>query len=187
MDLHFIMWGLSSWIKDRTCVSCISRQILDHWPSKEVPSSPCLLIQPPSHRERRPEGGGFSWKMLYTSYSGGKNPRHWRGGGGDHMAKQLCSLKSHFAHSPPEVSHWTTFPDGSVPYVRWFNAWKKKKRGGRNRFKGRKPSLGNPQRVKSQKSAGVSCGLHWLFNWEMVWRWQASNWFFKSQNPIHGE
>lgn len=62
----------------------------------------------------------FSWKMVDTGCSEA-NPRHLLGEG-NHTAKQLCPLKVHFAHSPPEVSHRTTFPDGSVPYLWWFNA-----------------------------------------------------------------
>ena len=32
------MWNLSSLTRDRTCVLCIGRQILNHWTTREVPS-----------------------------------------------------------------------------------------------------------------------------------------------------
>ena len=31
------MWDLSSLTRDRTCVPCLGRQILNHWTSREVP------------------------------------------------------------------------------------------------------------------------------------------------------
>ena len=31
------LWGLSSLTRDRTCVPCIARWILNHWATKEVP------------------------------------------------------------------------------------------------------------------------------------------------------
>ena len=36
-DVFSIMWDLSSPTRDQTCVSCIGRQIPDHWTTREVP------------------------------------------------------------------------------------------------------------------------------------------------------
>ena len=35
------MWDLSSPTRDRTCISCIARQILNHWTMREVPGIAC--------------------------------------------------------------------------------------------------------------------------------------------------
>ena len=32
------MWGLSSWARDQTHIPCITRQILNHWITREVPA-----------------------------------------------------------------------------------------------------------------------------------------------------
>ena len=37
--LHGV-WDLSSLTRDRTCVPCIGRRILNHWTTREVPTQP---------------------------------------------------------------------------------------------------------------------------------------------------
>ena len=38
------MWDLNSLIRNRTCVSCIERQTLNHWTTREVPLHHCLFL-----------------------------------------------------------------------------------------------------------------------------------------------
>ena len=39
------MWDLSSLTRNRTCVPCIERQILNHWTTREVPLHHCLFLK----------------------------------------------------------------------------------------------------------------------------------------------
>ena len=41
-QLFHSMWDLSSPTRDQTCISCIARQILNHWTTREVP----ILLKP---------------------------------------------------------------------------------------------------------------------------------------------
>ena len=51
-ELSCSMWNLSSPTRDRTCISCPGRQILNHWATREAPSRPCVLTDSLKERSR---------------------------------------------------------------------------------------------------------------------------------------
>ena len=56
-QLHHVIWDLSSPTRDRTCVPCIRRRILNRWTTREVPGRRFLTWVLWSCRQIAAEGG----------------------------------------------------------------------------------------------------------------------------------